>query len=188
MVCTDRFGNSCNKTITLHFKILKDPTNFSPQAMLDAMTKIYGSLAKIRVNLGSTERLPAPPHLTNLTVKECRQFDMTDQQNELFNNRNNVRDNHIVVYFIKRTIPAYNGCAAYKPNKPSCVIVKDASLWTLAHEVCHVLECGHADNESNCLFKRLMTTCGTSRIRDPPPDFIQSEINTMTNSSLCENC
>ena len=191
MVCRDKFGNSCNKTITLHLKILTAPITFTIQQMLNEMIKLYGSLTKIQVNVASTESLSLP-HLTELMVGDCRHFGTTNQQNQLFNNRNNMEENHIAVYFIRRTVPAYSGCAAYLPNKPSCVIVKDASLWTLAHEVGHVIGLsGHPDEReppTRKLYKRLMTSGGTANIQNPPPDLIQSEINTMTSSSLCKNC
>lgn len=191
MVCTDLFGNVCNKTITLHFKILQPPQRFTIKQMVNAMINLYGRVAKIRVNVGTTQDLGHLNHLRVLPVNGCLRNYQTNKQRELFNYRYNMEDKHIAVYFIKATNPPLSGCASHPTNKPGCVITMSSSLWTLAHEVGHVLLLEHPDNHlnpSSCLYRRLMTGCGTGRIQDPPPDLIQVEINRMNSSNLCQNC
>lgn len=165
----------------LHVKILTDPTRFSIEQMTDTMREVYAT-ANIRVDVASTERLDLPL-LTDLDLGEgCG--DITTEVNELFNNRNNVGTNDIVAYFIRSTVPVYNGCAAYPSGKPGCVTTRGASLWTFAHEIGHVLGLPHVDRVGSCLPDRLMTCCGTDTITNPPPDLIDSEIRTMEDSTL----
>ena len=103
----------------------------------------------------------------------------TTEQNTLFDNRNNVGANEVVAYFVRSTVPPFNGCAAHPANRPGAVVVQGATQWTLAHEIGHVLGLSHV-NDNN----RLMTGNGTANITNPPPDLIGSEIQTMKNSQL----
>jgi hypothetical protein len=53
---------------------------------------------------------------------------ITDEQNQLFNNRNNVADHDIVVYFVRSTIPPSNGCAAHPNGRPGAVVAQGARM------------------------------------------------------------
>ena len=99
---------------------------------------------------------------------------VTGEQTNLFNNRNNAGPTDVVVYFVRSTVPPFNGCAAYPATRPGAVVAQGATKWTLAHEVGHVLGLFHV-NDNN----RLMTGNGTSNITNPPPDLISTEVNTM---------
>jgi len=137
--------------------------------------------AGIRVERGTFESLYAPS-LDDLDVGGCYMGSTTSEQNQLFNNRNNVGSKDIVVYFVRTTSPPYNGCAAYPAGKPGAVVAQYATVWTLAHEVGHVLGLYHVSDNN-----RLMTGNGTANITNPPPDLIASEISTMQASSLAFN-
>lgn len=89
----------------------------------------------------------------------------------------------MVVYFVRSTVPPFNGCATHPAGRPGAVVASIASPWTLAHEVGHVLGLRHV-NDNN----RLMTGGGTSNITNLPPDLVAPEVSTMQSSSLTNPC
>jgi hypothetical protein len=173
-------GNHYDSTIRLHLKILTAP-NVAIDTMLESMREVY-RIARIRVDVGSTENLNLPA-LNDLDVGQCLLGQTTAEQNQLFGNRNNVGNNDIVVYFVRSTVPPFNGCAAHPAGQDGAVVAQGATRWTLAHEVGHVLGLNHV-NDNN----RLMTGNGTANITNPPPDLVDFEIQTMDTSALTVNC
>lgn len=173
-------GRPYRSRLRLHFKILTAPT-VNVDTMLNEMRAVYRT-ANIRVDLISTENLNLPA-LNDLDVGACTAGNTTAEQNQLFGNRNNVGANDVVVYFVRSTVPPFNGCAAHPAGRPGAVVAQGATRWTLGHEVGHVLDLNHV-NDNN----RLMTGNGTANITNPPPDLIQAEINTMDNSNLTITC
>lgn len=165
--------------IRIHTKILTTP-NISIDTLLHNMREVYATAA-IDVEWASTENLNFPA-LNDLDVGACTMGSTTSEQNQLFANRNNAASNDIVVYFVRSTVPPFNGCAAFPAGKPGAAVVKTATQWTFAHEVGHVLGLFHVNNND-----RLMTGNGTSNITNPPPDLVASEVTTMTNSALTVN-
>lgn len=163
-------------TVRLHLKVLSNPTGFTIDQMVDGMRQVYEANG-IRV-VASTENLNLPL-LNDLDVGTCTMGNTTNEQNQLFGNRNNVGVNDIAVYFIRSTVPSFNGCAAHPVGQPSAVVASIASQWTLGHEVGHVLGLPHVNNND-----RLMTGNGTGNITNPPPDLIASEVQTMNTSPL----
>jgi hypothetical protein len=143
------------------------------------------------VNIESTETLTNLPALLDIDVGQCIRGTTTAEQNQLFQNRNNVGANDIVVYFVRSTVPPFNGCATHPDGRPGAVVAQGASQWTLAHEVGHVLSLRHVEGEpcTNLSFvpTRLMTACGTGRIT-ATPNLIQGEANSMDASSLTNAC
>jgi hypothetical protein len=154
--------------------------------MVDSMREVYRNI-NTRVDITTTERLNLPD-LLDVEVGDCKFEQITDEQNQLFNNRNHVAANEIVVYFVRSTIKAFNGCAAHPEGKPEAIVTRSPSQWTLAHEVGHVLGLGHAETDSTCLFDRLMTGCVTDGITNPPPDTTEDERTKMEDSNLAINC
>jgi hypothetical protein len=132
------------------------------------MTEVYGSVG-IAVQLASTENLNLPT-LNDLDVGGST----TAEQNQLFANRNNAGPNDVVVYFVRSTVPPFNGCASHPAGQPGAAVAQGATQWTMAHEVGHVLGLLHVNNND-----RLMTGNGTANITNPPPDLIASEVSTM---------
>jgi hypothetical protein len=173
------FGGSTGvTTVRLHAKILTAP-NVGINTMVQRMTEIYGSVA-IRVQLASTETLNLPA-LNDVDVGQCVLGTTTAEQNQLFTNRNNVGSNDVVVYFVRSTVPPFNGCATHPAGRPGAVVAQGATQWTCAHEVGHVLGLAHVDDNN-----RLMTGNGTSNITNPPPDLVVSEVETMMNSPFTQ--
>lgn len=175
-------GRPFNSRVRIHLKIAASPTNFTVNQMVQGMRDVYAA-QNILVRVSSTENLNlADP---DIEVGGCFTGQTTQEQRTLFNNRNNVGANEVAVYLVRTVTSngaALNGCAAHD-GRPSCVVARAATQWTLAHEVGHVLGLPHV-NDNN----RLMTGNGTGNITNPPPDLIESERQTMENSALTQNC
>ena len=92
----------------------------------------------IAVQHASTENLNLPT-LNDVDVGECMLGQTTAEQNQLFANRNNAGAQRVVVYFVRSTVPPFNGCAAHPAGRPGAVVAQGATQWTLGHEVGHVL-------------------------------------------------
>ncbi|MDR7128447.1 hypothetical protein J2X69_000779 [Algoriphagus sp. 4150] len=163
--------------IRVHVKILETPTSFTINEQFAAMQEVY-AVAGVRVDCASTENLNLPT-LRDVDVGGCTMGSVSAEQVSLFGNRNFVGTNDVVVYYVRSTVPGYNGCAAHPSGRPGCVVVRSASRWTLGHEFGHVLGIHHV-NDNN----RLMTGNGTFNITNPPPDLISSESTKMRNSNL----
>jgi hypothetical protein len=163
-------------TVRLHTKVLTAP-NVAMNTAIQRMRDVYATCG-IVVQHASTENLNFPA-LNDLDVGQCLLGQTTAEQNQLFANRNNAGANDVVVYFVRSTVPPFNGCAAHPAGRPGAVVAQGATQWTLGHEVGHVLGLFHVNNND-----RLMTGNGTANITNPPPDLIASECSTMHASPL----
>lgn len=163
--------------VRVHVKCLVNPVSFTLNEQFAAMQEVY-AVAGIRVDWVTTENLNLPS-LEDVDVGGCTMGSTTSEQVSLFGHRNFVGGNDMVVYFVRSTVPAYNGCAAFPSGRPGAVVVRSASRWTLGHEIGHVLSLSHV-NDNN----RLMTGNGTFNITNPPPNLISSEVTSMINSNL----
>ena len=163
------------QTVRVHVKILTSPT-ISIARMFQAMQQVYEAVG-IRVHPVTTETLNLPA-LNDVDVGACSGT-VTAEQTQLFGNRNNAWGSDVVVYFVRSTVPAFNGCATFPAGRPGAVVAQIASQWTMGHEIGHVLGLSHV-NDNN----RLMTGNGTGNITNPPPDLIPTEVNTMRVSGL----
>ncbi len=159
--------------INIHVKILTQP-NIALATLFHNAREVFAP-GLIDIQWVSEEFLSLPA-LNILDVGSCS-GSTTDEQDQLFANRNSAGANDLVIYFIDSTVPAANGCASHPSGQPGAVVVKTASPWTFAHEQGHVLDLDHVDNND-----RLMTGNGTGNITSPPPDLLNSEYTTMHNS------
>jgi len=74
---------------------------------------------------------------------------------------------------------AYGGCAVHPDGKPMAAIsARNARLYTLAHEVGHLLGLEHATRDDQSL---LMNASGSPNLK-PVPVLTQSEIDKMRKS------
>ncbi len=179
-------GRPHRSRLRLHLKVLTVP-NVPIATMVSSMRDVYSSVG-IRVDHVSTETFnlaqnPALQLLNTVDIGQCLRGQTTQEQRDLFANRNNVGANDVTVYFVQATNPPTNGCAAHLDGRPGAVVTRGATRWTLAHEVGHVLGLNHV-NDNN----RLMTGNGTANITNPPPDIVGTESTTMDNSVLTITC
>lgn len=162
--------------------------NLGPTVSLTTMTTAMQSAynqASIKVVVATKQYISAPPEV-DVDVGSCS-GGPTSEQSDLYRNRDFVGPNEITVYFVRTTVPAYNGCATHPSDRPGAVVAQGASQWTMAHEVGHVLGLPHLSGE-NCsapgyVPSRLMTGCGTGLIVANPPSLVASEIQTMDQSA-----
>ena len=166
-------------TVRVHTKILTNP-NVSVATVLQRMRDVYGSVG-VHVQHASNETLNLPA-LNDLDVGTCTRGNSTAEQNQLFANRNNAGANDVVVYFVRSTVPPFNGCAAHPAGRPGAVVAQGATQWTFGHEIGHVLGLNHV-NDNN----RLMTGNGTANITNPPPDLTGGERDTMVASPFTQD-
>jgi hypothetical protein len=145
--------------------------------MLASMRQVYDTVG-IEVVLASTQNISSPNEV-DCDVGSCSGSSTTGEQDTLFANRDNVLTGDVVVYFVRTTVPAFNGCATHPGNRPGAVVAAGASRWTMGHEVGHVLGLSHVNDND-----RLMTGNGTANITNPPPDLVSSEAATMDASVL----
>jgi hypothetical protein len=181
--------------LTLHLKFLETPT-VPMETMLMSMRTVYDT-ADIGVRVASRESLSGPaftPLLDVDVVANCPTGSTTADQNQLFGNRSGAAATDLVIYLVRSTVPALNGCASHPNGQPGAVVAKIASAWTMAHETGHVLGLSHITGEKNaqqqCVtpdYTRLMTGCSTSRITGTPT-VDSGEISTMQASSSTFAC
>lgn len=165
-----------SRLLRLHLKILFEPS-VPIATMLDRMRQVVEPIG-VGVEVGSIENLEAS-ELIDLDAGTCSLGMLTPEQTRIYSLRRPNEVDEIVVYFVRSTLPPYNGCAAHPTGSPGLVIASYATEWTLAHEVGHVLGLSHVA-EAN----RLMTSLGTTNIVDPPPDLSSSEVQTILSSPL----
>jgi hypothetical protein len=165
------------EALRLHVKILQDP-RIAIVDMVTEMQRVYAQVG-VHVHVVSTERLDLGAAMLDVSVGSCVRGSVTAEQTSLFANRNNAPTTDVVVYFVRSTVPPFNGCASHPAGLPGAVVARGASLWTLGHEVGHVLELRHVGDPD-----RLMTGGGTANITNPPPDVAPGEANTVKASLL----
>ena len=162
--------------LRLHVKVLQNPT-IAIADMVTEMQRVYAGVG-LQVELASTETLNLGPAMLDVSVGACAGA-VTAEQTALFANRNNAPTTDVVAYFVRSTVPPFNGCASSPPGLPGSVVAQGASRWTLGHEIGHNLDLRHVTSSDS-----LMTGGGTANITNPPPDIAPSEAITMKASLL----
>lgn len=135
--------------------------------MIEAARLVF-SCAEIGIELVSRGRLDLPDML-DVPVSRCELRETTDAQRRLFAHRAPAGDRDVVAYFIRSTVPPSSGCAAHPVGSPGVLLTRQASLWTLAHEIGHVLGLPHVATEG-----RLMSD-GTSSLNGQIPQITPLE-------------
>ena len=191
------FGNTgrpCSQSFVIHFKSLLQINsaigNFIDTQFL-AMHDLF-STGGIAVYRGTTEDLSGNAALTpllNLNVGACLLGQPTADQNALYQNRNNVGSDELVVYVVQTLIGGagnFVGCATHPNGQPGAAVVQATGTWLVAHEIGHVLDLRHVDSSVSTNSDFLMwPNTGWTNV---PPDLTQSEFTIMFNSALTDDC
>ncbi len=146
--------------LRLHLRTLVEPD--VPTKELLSSAKAVFKQAGLSVDVMS-QRVLAAPTLEHVTVRnDCKGNSVTIAQRELFNLANDVDPGDIVVFFVRTTIRATNGCAQHPEDRVGAIVAQACTRWTLAHEVGHLLGLTHVDIATRLMFK------STSQIQGSP--------------------
>lgn len=189
-----RLRNSpCPESVIVHFKSLL-AINGNINQFLDtqfiAMQRLFaeGDVAVLR---GSTEDLSGNAALAGLLALDVAGCPLagtlTNDQRDLYTNRNNVGPNDVVVYVVQSLVniaAATNllGCATQQVDRgPGAAVIQANAPWLVAHEVGHVLGLTHFGPSDSLMFPNVGWT-------NVPPDLAASEYTTMISSALTNPC
>jgi hypothetical protein len=190
------------KRVIVHFKSLLPINNAAINSFMNAqfiaMQRLFakGGLTILRATTEDLSGNPALQLLQNLNVGRCIRGQPTPNQKTLFNNRNNVGDNELVVYIASTLIGGagnFVGCATFPSGQPGVVVVQVSQSWLVAHEVGHALGLRHI-----CEFPPTLAAVAcvvgsrqsdnlmfpTVRWTNVPPDLAAAEYTAMINSGL----
>jgi Met-zincin len=197
-VSITRLRNSpCPESVIVHFKSLVPITNAINQfidTQFVAMQRLFaeGDVAVLR---GTTEDLSgnmALQPLQSLDVGQCRLGQPTQEQRDLFANRNDVGNNELVIYIVTNLIGGagnFLGCATHPDGQPGAAVVQANARWLVAHEVGHVLGLRHVCEGTSCVpgnsDSLMFPNVGWTNV---PPDLSDGENSTMRNSGLTVQC
>jgi Metallo-peptidase family M12B Reprolysin-like len=186
----------CPTSFIVHFKsllLIDAAINRFIDTQFIAMQRLFAEsdVAAVR---GTTEDLSGHPDLQSLVALEvgpCKRGWSTDEQIDLFANRNNAKANDIVVYIVGSMLNAGGGtnilgCSAHPRGKPGLAVVQTSSAWTVAHEVGHVLGLEHVDKAipANSDFLMWPFNFWTNL----PPDIRSDQRRIMIDSDLMNVC
>jgi hypothetical protein len=191
---TSLLNSPCPESVVIHFKSLLAINNninqfFDTQFL--AMQRLYseGAVAALR---GTTEDLSGNPALAALVVLDIGNCPfsgtLTNEQRDLYANRNNVLANEVVVYLVQSMVnitaaTSALGCATQQVGRgPGAAVIQNAAQWLVAHEVGHLLSLQHVVGVSDNL---MFPNVGWTNL---PPDLSASQYTNMLNSSLTIPC
>lgn len=190
----------CPESAVVHFKSLLPITDAVSEFLDTQFVAMQRLLAEsdIAIFRGTTEDLSgnlALQALLNFNVGQCLSGQPTTDHDALFENRNNLGNNDLVVYLVLTLIGMagnapgnYVGCATHPDGRPGAVVIQVNAddEWLVAHEIGHVMGLVHVDVtvETNSDFLMWPNTGWTNR----PPNISQFESDSMHNSVFSNPC
>jgi len=143
------------RRLPLHLRYVADPAEFRfTTDEVKAATQLVFAGALVSASIVSVERL-ATPSLRDINVGACQDWGIFTTfnfgQRALFANRDGVGPDEIVVYFV-RSASGFLGCPVHPDDRPGVLVAAPASVWTAAHEICHVLGLGHEGSSDQLMF------------------------------------
>lgn len=164
-------------TIRIHTRVLVSP-DVDVRDSIANMHDLFSCAAGVAVNWVSNEALEFPFDTIKVGNAQNNCKTVTADQIALHATRASLSEPDIVVFYVRATDPTTSGCATHPATQPGAVVVCNASQWTTAHEVGHVLFLDHvADSD------RLMRE-GSADHTNPPPDLDATEVKTILDSGF----
>lgn len=181
------------KKIVVHIRNLAIPA-FSLELATKYAEKLYNSIG-IKFEIGSSISLALKKtEMATLSVVDgaCKWDQNNSEQDMLYKLAGLTRKNGIVVFIVKGIKTAsgtLNGCAGHSLDKPAIVVGANASKFTIAHEIGHLLLGSdhspvHEKSKSNIMY-------GGGTINIPSnsfPQFNSSQIIEIFKSPYLKNC
>jgi hypothetical protein len=157
------------KQLPLHLRILFEDESPTIGEMVERATRVFEAI-DVKIEIASEHEVDAPL-LRVLNVRSsCHGARVSADQTALFARRGKLGADDIVIFFVRETNPPLSGCAQHPRGQPGAVVTSQATRWSLAHEIGHVLGLIHVGDP-----KRVMHF-DTSKISLNPPGFDASEI------------
>ena len=162
MMKKDKYGNNCTKRLPIHIRTLALP-NFNYSKAIEIAGKLFGSNG-IFMDIRSEFCLAlseADAVKFNVIDGECKWNQFSSEQEDLYELAKISPGSGVAVCIVggvKTSSGSLNGCAGHAPSKPAVVIGADATVYTLAHEIGHVLlgpsfSPVHTESTSNIMYK-----------------------------------
>lgn len=190
---TDRHGNECSHEARITIRSIALPEFDYAMAKRNA-EQLYGSNG-IYFNVVSEQCTALSEEMAlRLAVIDgtCRWNQFSEEQDDLYDAVGGSMFSGILVCFVGSLMKPdggrLNGCAGHEPAKPTAVIGKSATVWTMAHEVGHILLSPsyspvHTASSGNIMYRRSSTFTAASS-----PSFDAAQVTQMKSSRYVRPC
>lgn len=191
MSCKDNQGNSCTHKVGLHLYSIAIPSIGALTTLRNAQ-RVYGKYG-INIDMRSGQSLVLTAGQTSTLSSldtSCKWDSSSLEQRQLYELSNpTATPNTIRVFYVQNIMQPdgspLDGCAGHDINKPAVAIRAAAQIWTMAHEIGHVLLGSGYLPVHHALTSNLM--CGAANTKHPP-DLDTTQIAAIKRSPLCVPC